>query len=168
MGLRELSSLWLLHNSSLIQIEKTVLIKKPSLAVPSGIKLATWVQQCEGIKIEAIECLSSGKAHNRKVPSISASGRPNMVHLKVLELTGLHQILYSMTALLWCWLTASPLMLPSSNRPGWLFCQLLPAWTGSFTLQEPAPPASLLPWLPLCLWAWGDLSNLQITLENSN
>lgn len=73
--------------------------------------------------------------------------KPTLVHLKVLKLTGLHQILYSLTVLLWCWLTASPLLLPSFSGLAGCFvsCSLprpgsQPVRIGGFTPQEPALP----------------------------
>ena len=85
----------------------------------------------------------------------SASGKSTLVHLKVWALTGLHQILHSLPVLLWCWLTACPLPAPSS--PGQAACFV--------SCRSPHLTKARL---PLCLWARGDLSSLQITLENSD
>lgn len=82
---------------------------RTSLGILSGIKLATWVQQYEGIKTESYQMPVKGEnlpiapgaqTHTPEGLGISASGKPTLVHLKVFKLTGLLKILYSLTALL--------------------------------------------------------------------
>lgn len=54
------------------------------------------------IRWENLPPAPSVQAHNPEVLGISASGKPLMVHLQFLEVTELHQVLYSLLALLGC------------------------------------------------------------------
>lgn len=114
------------------------------------------------VKWENLPVAPSVQTHSPEVLGISASGKPTVVHLKFLELTG--PISYYVpcphtSGVLTDSLFPAPSP-PSSGGPSRLFCQLPPAWAWPVSrgLGAPArgaaPPASLLLlWLPLYLWA---------------